>query len=274
MTSERASLEVVRDDGVAEVVLRGPGKGNALGPDFWSEMPEVADELDRDPAVRVVLVRGSGAHFTYGLDLPAMGGLFAPLFNAAVSAPERLQLFEEVGRLQRAFDRLAYGRKPVVAAASGWCVGGGVHLLAACDTRLASAEARFSLREVRLAITPDLGALQRLPRLVGEGWARRLAFTGENIDAATALRIGLVDELYDDPAALLTGARALARSIAENPPLVVQGIKRVMNRGEPPAVAQGLDYVALWNAAFLPSNDLSEGVAAAMERRPPKFSGR
>jgi enoyl-CoA hydratase len=127
---------------------------------------------------------------------------------------------------------------------------------------------------VRLAITPDLGALQRLPRLVGEGWARRLAFTGENVDAATALRIGLVDELYESPEALLAGARAIARSIADNPPLVVQGIKRVMNRAEPPALAQGLDYVALWNAAFLPSRDLAEGVAAAVERRPPKFSGR
>jgi enoyl-CoA hydratase len=274
MASERAALEVTVSEGVAEVVLRGPGKGNALGPDFWAEMPVVADELDRDSAVRVVVVRGSGAHFTYGLDLPAMGGLFAPLFNEGVPAAERLQLYEEIGRLQRAFDRLAYGRKPVIGAASGWCVGGGVHLLAACDMRLASADARFSLREVRLAITPDLGALQRLPRLVGEGWARRLAFTGENVDAATALRIGLVDELYESPEALLAGARAIARSIADNPPLVVQGIKRVMNRAEPPALAQGLDYVALWNAAFLPSHDLAEGVAAAVERRPPKFSGR
>jgi enoyl-CoA hydratase len=274
MTNERASLEVHASDGVAEVVLRGPGKGNALGPDFWAEMPAVADELDRDPAVRAILVRGAGEHFTYGLDLPAMAGLFAPLFGDDVPAAERLRLFEEVGRLQRAFDRLAYNRKPVIAAAAGWCVGGGVHLLAACDVRLASADARFSLREVKLAITPDLGALQRLPRLVGEGWARRLAFTGENVDAATALRIGLVDELFDGPAALLDGARALARAIAENPPLVVQGIKRVMNRGEPPAVAQGLDYVALWNAAFLPSHDLAEGVAAAVARRPPKFSGR
>jgi enoyl-CoA hydratase len=120
----------------------------------------------------------------------------------------------------------------------------------------------------------DLGSLQRLPRIIGEGHTRELAFTGKNIDAARALRIGLVNDVYETEAALLDAARALARDIASNSPLVVRGIKEVLNASRGKTVAEGLRYVAMWNAAFLQSNDLSEAFGAFAARREPHFTGR
>ncbi len=267
------SARLVKHDGIAEVELCGPGKGNAMGPDFWREMPALFAELDADRDVRAVLVHGSGEHFSYGLDLTAMMGELGPLIAGEQLAKSRTELLALIERLQEAFNRVAACRKPVVAAVHGWCIGGGVDLIAACDVRIAARDARFSVREVKVAMVADLGSLQRLPRIVGEGHARQLALTGADIDAERALGIGLVNDLYDDRAAMLDAGRALARSIADNPPLVVQAVKRVMNQAAGHAVADGLAYVAAWNAAFLQSKDLMEALRAFVEKRSPTFRG-
>lgn len=272
--SDLVALRVERTGRVAEVVLRGPGKGNAMGPDFWRETPRVFAELDADPEVRAVIVRADGPQFTYGLDLMAMAGELGPLIGGSPGALDRTKLLDLVGRLQGAFDAVARCRKPVVAAIQGWCIGGGVDLAVACDVRLASDDARFSVREVKVAMVADLGTLQRLPSIVGEGHARELALTGKDVDAARALRIGLVNDVYSTHGALLAAARALAGEIAENPPLVVSGVKQVMNEERERRVAAGLRHVALWNAAFLPSEDLAEAIAAFAGKRRPVFSGR
>jgi enoyl-CoA hydratase len=261
-------------DAVAEVVLIGPGKGNAMGPDFWREVPEVFERIDRDPSIRAVIVRGNGGNFSYGLDLMAMMGSLGPLFSGMQMAPERTKLLELIDDMQRSFNRVVSCRKPVICAVSGWCIGGGLDFAAACDVRLCSADAKFSLREVKVAMVADLGSLQRLPPIIGEGNTRELAFTGKNIDAARALRIGLVNEVLESEAALLDAARAMAAEIADNPPFVVQGIKQVMNMTSAPRAAEGLRNVALWNSAFLQSGDLAEAVGAFAERRPPKFEGK
>jgi enoyl-CoA hydratase len=273
-TASYRSLRVERTGALAEVVLTGPGKGNAMGPDFWRELPEVFAALDRDESVRAVLVRGEGQHFSYGLDLPAM--LSQPEFQLAGEqlAAERTHFHDTVLRMQRACTSVAECRKPVIAAVAGWCIGGGLDLISACDVRLCSSDARFSLREVKVAIVADLGSLQRLPPIIGQGHTRELALTGKDIDAARALRIGLVNEVYETPEALLEAAHAMARQMAENPPLVVQGIKRVLNECQGKSVEEGLRYVALWNAAFMQSHDLVEAFTAFMQRRPPLFEGR
>ncbi len=269
------SLRVERaGEGVAEVALRGPGKGNAMGPDFWREMPKVFAALDRDESVRAVLLRGEGAHFSYGLDLPAMMAEPGLRVVGENLAAERTQLLDMILRMQTACTAVAECRKPVIAAVSGWCIGAGLDLISACDVRLCSAEARFSVREVRLAIVADMGSLQRLPAIIGQGYTRELAFTGKDFDAARALRMGLVSEVYDTPEVLREAAHAMARDIAANPPLVVQGIKRVLNDCQGKSVDDGLRYVALWNAAFLQSRDLGEALSAFVERRPPHFEGR
>jgi enoyl-CoA hydratase len=269
MTTRALQIQIA--DHVAEVTLLGPGKGNAMGPDFWREMPEAFAALDADDAVRAVIVRGAGGNFSYGLDLMAMMETVGPLLAGPQMADGRQKLLDVIGRMQGACDRVAHCRKPVIAAVAGWCIGGGVDLIAACDVRVASKDAHFSVREVKLAIVADVGSLQRLPPIIGQGHTRELAFTGKDIDAEHARRIGLVSEVFEDEAALLQGARALARQIAENPPVVVQGIKQVMNDCQGLSVAEGLRHVAVWNAAFLQSTDLAEALAAFAERRKPAF---
>ncbi|HEU5475264.1 MAG TPA: crotonase/enoyl-CoA hydratase family protein [Actinophytocola sp.] len=276
--NQLVALKVDVSDHVAEVTLLGPGKGNAMGPDFWRELPVVFRALDADPEVRAVVLTGSGANFSYGLDLPAMAPSWGELLGgpeapAALAAP-RTRFLDSLRALQDAVTAVAACRKPVVAAICGWCVGGGVDLIAAADIRLASADAKFSVREVKVAIVADLGSLQRLAGIIGEGHLRELAFTGKDIDAARAARIALVNDVYDDQPATLAAARALAADIAANAPLVVQGVKDVLNVTREPTVAVGLRYVAAWNAAFLPSKDLGEAVQSFLERRPPTFTGQ
>lgn len=268
------ALRVERAGPVAEVSLIGPGKGNAMGPDLFRELPQVFAALDADPNVRAIVLRGEGPHFTYGLDLPAMLGSGEIPVMGQTMAAERTNLLAHIERLQAAVSSVAACRKPVIAAVSGWCIGGGLDLIAACDIRLCSRDAKFSLREVRVAIVADLGSLQRLPPIIGQGNTRELALTGKDIDAERALAIGLVNTVYESPDALLAGARALANEIAANPPLVVQGVKRVLNQTQDLSIEEGLRYVALWNSAFLQSHDLGEAVAAFMERRAPRFEGR
>lgn len=267
------SLNVEVAEHVAEVTLLGPGKGNAMGPDFWRELPIVFDAIDADPRVRAVVLTGSGKHFSYGLDLPAMMPSWAELLGGDALAEPRSRFLDDLRRLQQSVTSIAACRKPVVAAISGWCIGGGVDVIAAADVRVASADAKFSVREVKVAIVADLGSLQRLSGIIGEGHLRELAFTGKDIDADRAQRIGLVNDVYPDQESTVDAARVMAREIAANPPLVVQGAKEVLEAGRAPQIAAGLRYVGAWNAAFLPSKDLGEAVQAFVERRPPEFKG-
>jgi enoyl-CoA hydratase len=272
MNAEYKSLQVTKTGKICEVRLTGPGKGNAMGPDFWREMPELFATLDRDEEVRAIVIGGDGGNFSYGLDLMAMAGDISA--SGRNLAAERTIFLDKVGEMQQACDRVATCRKPVIAAISGWCIGGGLDLVSACDIRLCSSDARFSLREVRVGMVADIGSLQRLPYLIGEGYTRELAFTGKDIDARRALQIGLVSDIYDSQEALLAAAGKLAQEIAANPPLVVQGIKQVMNQRIGHEIAEGLRYVGVWNSAFLHSEDLIEAITAFKERRKPEFKGK
>jgi enoyl-CoA hydratase len=267
------SLNVDIEGHVAQVTLVGPGKGNAMGPAFWSELPVVFGELDVDPDVRAIVLTGSGKNFSYGLDLPAMGDTLSPMLADGALARPRADFHARVKRMQHSITAVADCRTPTIASVQGWCIGGGVDLISAVDIRYASADAKFSVREVRLAIVADVGSLARLPLILSDGHLRELALTGKDIDAARAEKIGLVNDVYDDAEASLAAALRTAAEIAANPPLVVQGIKDVLDEQRTAAVSASLRYVAAWNSAFLPSKDLTEGIRAMFERRAPEFSG-
>jgi enoyl-CoA hydratase len=175
--------------------------------------------------------------------------------------------------LQDAITAVADCRTPTIAAIHGWCIGGGVDLISAVDIRYASADAKFSVREVKLSIVADVGSLARLPYILSDGHLRELALTGKDIDAARAERIGLVNEVLPDADAALAAAHACAAEIAANSPLVTRGIKDVLDEQRTDDVAASLRYVAAWNSAFLPSKDLKEGIAAMFEKRAAHFTG-
>ncbi|MDQ2627842.1 MAG: crotonase/enoyl-CoA hydratase family protein [Actinomycetota bacterium] len=273
MAQTYESLTVEISDHVAQVTLIGPGKGNAMGPAFWSELPVVFSQLDEDRDVRAIVLTGSGKNFSYGLDLAAMGGTMTPMLAEGALARPRADFHRELQRMQGAITAVADCRTPTIAAVQGWCIGGGVDLISAVDVRYAAADAKFSVREVKLAIVADVGSLARLPLILSDGHLRELALTGKDIDAARAEKIGLVNDVYADAEACLAAAHATAAEIAANPPLTVAGVKDVLDEQRTDRVAASLRYVAAWNSAFLASKDLMEGIGAIMGKRKAEFTG-
>ena len=278
-SSEVLSIET--DGGVATLWLDRPEKRNALGPAFWADLPRAVEAMAEDPELRAVVVAAKGPHFTVGLDLVAMAGLLSPPGGASPPEDGRRPSMAarartaraSILRMQASVTSLAACPLPVVAAIHGYCLGGGVDVATACDIRLASRDAVLSVRETKVAIVADLGSLQRLPGIVGRGHVAELAYTGKDITAERAAQIGLVNHVSADADAVLADARALAAEIAANSPLAVQGTKAVLAAGETRSVAEGLDYVAAWNAGALASDDLVEAMAAFAEKRPPTFTG-
>jgi len=287
--SDSEVLSIERDGHVATLWLDRAEARNAMGPAFWAELPIAMAELSDDRTVRAVVVAARGPHFSVGLDLKAMAGMLTgggdgdeapPGGNGSAEARQPSMASRAVVarqgilRMQSAVTSVAQCPKPVIAAVHGYCIGGGVDVVSACDIRVASADAVFSVRETRVAIVADLGSLQRLPSIIGRGHVAELALTGKDISAARAKEIGLVNEVLPDPDAALAAARQLAAEIAANSPLAVEGTKAVLAACEDKSVAEGLDYVATWNAGFLSSDDLVEAMTAFMEKRPPEFKGR
>ncbi len=266
-------IELSVEGTIARIRLNRPEKLNALGPWFWDEMAGVVARVDADRAVRVAVVSGAGRAFTAGLDLVEMTPRI-PMGDGAPDGARQARLHQMIRDMQGAMTALERCRVPVIAAVHGHCLGAGVDLITACDIRLAAADAVFSVRETKLAMVADVGTLQRLPRIVGPGAARTLVFTGRDIDAAEALRVGLVEQVLPDREALEAAAMALAAEIAANAPLAVQGAKRVMNEAVRGEVDRGLEYVATWNAAHLVTQDLGMAVTAFITKQTPDYAGR
>ena len=255
---------------VSIVWLDNPDRRNAMAPAFWDEFPAVVEAAAADAETRVIVVAATGPAFTVGLDLTAFGPILA---GGDTGVAGRRETYAMVKRMQRTFSVLADCPQPVIAATHGWCIGAGVDLITACDIRIAAADTVFSVRETRLAMVADVGTLQRLPRLIGPGHLAELVFTGRDFTAAEAEAMGLVNRTLPDRDAAIASALELAGAIAANSPLAVQGAKAVLRAGEARSVGEALDYVALWNAAFLGSDDLGEAIRAFAERRPPEFGG-
>jgi len=261
-------ITVKQDGAVAIVELARPDKLNAMDGDMFAAIGDTFRRVGADPAVRCILLAGSGRHFTAGLDLEYAAAQFPPARDPGRAAEARLR---HIQWLQDAFSAVEQARVPVVAAVHGACVGAGVDLVAACDLRVASEDAYFQIAEVDVAITADLGTLQRLAHLVPGGLLRELVYTGRRLPAGEAARCGLVNGLAADRAAAMEAALSLARTIAAKSPLAIAGAKRSLNysRGRP--VEEGLRDVALWNAGTLVSADLGAAIQARLSRGEPSF---
>ncbi len=266
------TLALTLEDHVARLDLNRPQKANSFDKTMWRELGEAFEQLDQMDDVHVVILGGAGKHFSAGIDLAFLANLQHQV-NQLAEGLRQEHLYHLIIDLQDSICAVERCRKPVLAAIEGYCLGAGLDLAAACDMRYATGTTRFSIREVDLAIVADLGVLQRLPGIVGEGVARELAFTGRTFKGDEAREIGLVNRLYENSDALRSGVMAVARELSRKSPLTLRGIKETMNFSRDHNVSDGLRYVAMRNAGMLLSEDMIEAAAAVIEKRVPKFGG-
>ena len=265
---ETLTLSLV--DHIATIRLNRPDKANAMNLAMWHEIRQAFKWVDATPEVRVAILEGEGKLFTSGIDVQMMMGMGDQIQNDC-EARTRENLRQVILDLQDTLTSLERCRKPVLAAIHGACIGGGMDLICCADMRYCASDASFSIKEIDIGMTADVGTLQRLPRLIGEGMARELAYTGRKFDAAEARQMRLVNRVFESREALQNGVRELAASIAAKSPLAIRGVKEMITYARDHSVADGLNYVATWNAAMLLSNDLQEAMMANMGKRAPKF---
>lgn len=263
------TLAITEADGVAHIELDRPDKANALNGPMWRDLRAAFDWLSASRA-RVGVLSGRGKHFTAGIDLELLAAMQAEI-GRLPEGRQQERLKGIIVEFQQAISAAESCSKPVLAAIHGACLGGGIDLITACDMRYATADARFSVKEVDLAIVADVGTLQRLPRLIGEGLARELAFTAREFDGNEAHAMKLVNRVFPDKDTLMRAAMEAAAVIAAKSPLAIRGTKDTLNFSRDHSVAEGLAYVAAKNAAILFSSDLTEAMAAMKERRKAKF---
>jgi enoyl-CoA hydratase/carnithine racemase len=266
MGSQRVSIG--REGGVAHVELVREDKLNAMDGDMFAAVGEAFRSLGADPSVRAILLSARGPHFTAGLDLQYASSQFPPTDDPGRAAEARLR---HIKWLQDTFTAAEEARPPVIAAIHGGCIGAGVDLATACDIRLTSADAFFQVAEVDVAITADLGTLQRLTHLVPDGIVRELAYTGRRMGAEEAARLGLVNRVEADRDSVVAAGLDLARTIAAKSPLAVAGAKMSLNYSRGRTVEEGLRHVALWNAGALVSADLTAAVQGRLSKQVPEF---
>ncbi|TRZ93309.1 MAG: crotonase/enoyl-CoA hydratase family protein [Rhodocyclaceae bacterium] len=264
------TLDVTLDAGVATIALNRPDKANAMSEPMWYEIKQAMEWLDSTSEARVGVLTGRGKFFTAGIDLTLLMGLGAKIEDDC-DGRRREKLRRLILKLQDTLSSIERCRKPVLAAVNGACIGGGIDLVTACDMRYCSANAWFTVKEIDVGMTADVGTLQRLPRLIGEGMARELAYTGRKVDGAEAQQMRLVNRCFESPDALVAGVMKIARTIAAKSPLSIRGCKEMITYARDHSVADGLNYIATWNAAMLLSKDLFEAGAANMQKRDPVF---
>ncbi|MEJ2039457.1 MAG: crotonase/enoyl-CoA hydratase family protein [Desulfosarcinaceae bacterium] len=263
------TLAISETDGVAHIELNRADKANAMNGAMWKDLRSAFDWLSTSPA-RVGVLSARGKHFTAGIDLNMLAAVKSEI--AGLSEGKRQERLREIiAELQDAIGAAELCRKPILAAIHGGCMGGGIDLITACDMRYATRDARFSVKEIDLAIVADLGTLQRLPRLIGDGLARELAYTGREFDGNEAHAMKLVNQVFADKDSLMTAVLKTAAEIAGKSPLTIRGIKDTMNFSRDHSVAEGLSYVSAKNAAILFSPDLTEAMSAAIQNRKGRF---
>ena len=266
------TLKIDIREHVAWLRLNRPDKANAFSLTMWDEFPQAVDWLGRQAEVRVVIVCGEGRHFTAGIDLEALAHLAAMVSGKGCAGRERENLHQFIRHAQDAFNSLERLRVPVIAAVHGACIGAGIDLISACDLRYSTLDAKFSIKELDLAVTADVGTLQRLRHVIGLPRLTELAYTAETFDGRKAQAIGLVGQAYETQDELMREAEAMARRIAAKSPLTVRGVKHNLLYSRDHSVREGLEMVAAWNSGMLISDDIQEALTAQLQKREPKFA--
>lgn len=255
-------------DRVARLTLDRPDTFNTMSPSFWRELDEHLARLQRDAPARALVIDSTGRHFSAGMSLDTFGSSIALDDSSAAS---RANIAALLADMQRTFDRLAELRMPVLAAVQGGCMGGGVDLVCACDLRYCTSDAFFCVQEINIGMAADLGTLQRLPKLIPEGVARELAFTGRRLPAARALALGFVNDLFETPEAMLEEVLEIAAEIATKPPVAVWASKQAIDYARDHSVADGLRQMGWLQSGLWDTSAVAEAIRARAEKRAPRF---
>ena len=263
-----STITVAIEDGIARVTLSRGEQLNTMNRAFWGDMVEAFAIVEADESARVVILDAQGKHFTAGLDLKEFGDLAAGAEEPARRAEQTRRM---ILTMQESFSVIDRCRMPVLAAIQGACIGGGVDLTSACDMRYCTEDAFFTIQEINIGITADVGTLQRLPHILPQGLVRELAYTGRRMAAPEAFECGLVNRVFADHEALAAGVEEVAREIAQKSPLAMTGTKEILNYTRDHSIAEGLNYVATWNAAMLSGADLTEAFGSKMAKREAQY---
>jgi enoyl-CoA hydratase len=259
---------------IAWVYLNRPEKKNAMNSPAWTELIPIMNELDADDTIRAIIIAGKGTMFCAGIDLVSMIPDDSEKTDMGQTGGKKLEFYQNILNMQDGLSCIEWCRKPVIAAVHGKCIGAGLDMITACDVRICSEDAEFSLREAAIGFVADMGVLQRIATIVGQGITRELAFTAKFISAKRAKEMLLINEVYQNQEALMKGAEKLALEISENSPLGVKATKIVLNQMKSAIVNESLAFNAALSAAIVPSDDLLEAATAFGQKRKPKFTGR
>jgi enoyl-CoA hydratase len=252
------TLAVEINNHVATVELARPKKANAMSVAMWVELQQCFEWIDLESDIRVVILSGQGKNFCAGIDLGMFGNLTDDGMEPARKA-EQLRL--TIKRLQANLTAIEQCRKPVLAAIHGASVGGAIDMITCCDMRYCTEDAYFSIKEIDIGMVADVGTLQRLPKLVGDGIVRELAYTGRTFFGAEAVSMGLANKVYADKEQMMAGVQAIAADIATKSPLSIRGTKEMMRYTRDHSVEDSLNYIATWNAGMLSAADLMIGIS-------------
>ena len=262
---------VTIENNVAHIVLNRPEAFNAMPRPFWNELPIIVNDINDDAKARVIVISSTGKHFTAGMD----NSVFTDGAGLSASGGDqytRAEAFRQfVLTLQGSFSCLDEARIPVIAAIQGGCIGAGVDMTSACDIRYCTEDAFFQIAEINIGMTADVGTFPRLCKLIPEGWVRELAYAGRRLPAAKAKEIGLVNDTFATQDAMLAHVMDLAHEIAAKAPVAVAGSKRMINYARDHSIADGLDYIATWQAGMFSPPHMADAFAAKAQKREPNF---
>ena len=248
-------FDITVENHIAHLIFNRPEALNSMNKAFWQELPAAISDIESNSDARVIVISSTGKHFSSGMDITVFSdSKVIPTSNDQTRLGEFLRRL--VLQLQASMSCLEKVRLPVLTAIQGGCIGGALDLVCASDSRYATNDAYFTIKETELGMTADVGTLQRLPSLIPQGLARELAFTGRKFGAEEAHKLGLVNVVFEDQEAMLAGVMEVAATIAKNSPMAVTGCKEMLNYSRDHSVADSLNYMATWQAGMFRPNDM------------------